>query len=70
MTDKKQIHLKAGADVPETLELRNGSIYVSAKAGETVEVDARQYALAMRSGHFADGKAPKAKKETPAAPVE
>lgn len=55
MSDKKQIHLKAGNS--GRVELLNGSIHVAAEPGQTVLVDDRQHRVAMRSGYFANGPA-------------
>jgi hypothetical protein len=49
---KLHVHLKAGHG---RTELRNGSIQIVAEPGETVEVDAKQYRLAMYSKIFANG---------------
>jgi hypothetical protein len=47
---KLHVHLKAGHG---RTELRNGSIQIVAEPGKTVDVDAKQYRLAMSSKIFA-----------------
>jgi hypothetical protein len=38
--------------VDAPVELRNGSVYLRAEPGETIEVSGRQFAIAMASGLF------------------
>ena len=50
--DTFQIHLKAGHG---RTELKNGSIAIVAEPGKTIDVDAKQYRLAMSSKIFSNG---------------
>lgn len=38
--------------VDAPVELRNGSVYLRAEPGETIEVNGRQFAIAIASGLF------------------
>lgn len=50
------VQLKPGAK--GRVELKNGSIYVGARPGEVVDVDQKQFDLAIGSGRFEPAKKP------------